>query len=379
MRARGEAPQVQRSLSDTEQTVFGHLSNRLDEAEKKALTKDEKAAAANGDTRWGDLPATQPADVEIKTWDPNTPYLKAIKANPAQAYQVYLEQRKSFGTSPAFFLDCADYFLRNGQQDVGMRILSDVAELQLSDARLLRIIAHRLDQLGQREAAIDLFQKILQMRPEEPQSHRDLALALADRADDASKAQNASLSAVSDYAEALKLLNTVITGQWDRFQGIQVIAVEEANAIIAKLKTIPGGKDVSIPLDSRLVRNLDLDVRVVMTWDTDNTDIDLWVTEPSGEKCFYQHNRTTIGGLLSQDFTDGYGPEEYCLRKLMPGKYSIQANFFGSRQQSLVGPTTVHATVITNFGRPNEQRQYLTLRLTDAKEIVNIGSVSLGK
>ena len=53
----------------------------------------------------------------------------------------------------------------------------------------------------------------------------------------------------------------------------------------------------------------------MLTWDADQTDIDLWVTEPSGEKCFYGHNRTTIGGLLSRDFTDGYGPEEYCLRK----------------------------------------------------------------
>ena len=43
--------------------------------------------------------------------------------------------------------------------------------------------AHRLNQIGERELAIDLFEKVLKLRPEEPQSHRDLALALADRAD----------------------------------------------------------------------------------------------------------------------------------------------------------------------------------------------------
>ena len=32
--------------------------------------------------------------------------------------------------------------------------------------------------------------------------------------------------------------------------------------------------------------------------------------EPSGEKAYYDHNRTTIGGLISQDFTGGYGPED---------------------------------------------------------------------
>jgi hypothetical protein len=218
------------------------------------------------------------------------------------------------------------------------------------------------------------------MRPEEPQSHRDLALALADRADDKTRdPTQMSLSAMTDYAESLKLLNTVVMGDWDRFDGIQVVALMEANRIAAKMKTLPGAAGATLPLDPRLVRNLDLDVRVVMTWDTDNTDVDLWVTEPTGEKCYYEHNRTTIGGLLSKDFTDGYGPEEYCLRKLMPGQYAIQANFFGSRQQALVGPTTVHATVITNFGRPDEKRQYLTLRLTDTKQVVDIGTVTLGK
>ena len=62
------------------------------------------------------------------------------------------------------------------------------------------------------------------------------------------------------------------------------------------------------------MKNLDCDVRIVLTWDADLTDVDLWVTEPSGEKCFYDHNRTTIGGMLCRDFTQGYGPEEYCLR-----------------------------------------------------------------
>jgi Ca-activated chloride channel family protein len=318
------------------------------------------------------------ATVHVKSWDPNTPYLKQMKASPPEkAYDVYLEQRKTFGSSPAFYLDCADYLLRLGQRDLGLRVLSDVAELDLEDARLLRIIAHRINQLGERQAAIDLFEKIRRLRPEEPQSFRDLALAIADRADDAvNDRQHASLSAVDDYLRSIDLLNTVIMGDWDRFQGIQVVALMEANRILARLNALPGLRAIKLPLDARLVKNLDLDLRIVLTWDTDLTDVDLWVTEPSGEKCFYQHNRTTIGGLLSTDFTQGYGPEEYCMRRVMPGTYTIQAQFYGSRQQALVGPTTVHATVITHFGRPDEKRQHLTFRLADAKEVIDIGTVT---
>jgi uncharacterized protein YfaP (DUF2135 family) len=153
----------------------------------------------------------------------------------------------------------------------------------------------------------------------------------------------------------------------------------EANRIVARAeKLLENGRSFSNPMDKRLIRNLDLDVRVVLTWDSDLTDIDLHVIEPSGEQCDYGHNRTTIGGLLSDDFTQGYGPEEYCLRKLMPGEYKITAYFYGSGQQQIAGPTTVQATVITDFGRPTEKRQALTLRLTKPEDEVTIGTVTLG-
>lgn len=344
-------------------------------------SNDERKAAQSSDPF---SPARAGAVISIKEWDPNTPYLQAMKtAGPKGAYEACLQQRKTYGSGPAFYLDCADYFFRENQRDLGLRVLTDVAELRIEDAALLRIVGYRLSQIGEHDLAVGLFEKIREMRPEEPQSHRDLALSLAERADQSMAVSQARQSwrgdavarAMSDYRRSLDLLNQVILGQWDRFEGIQVVALMEANCIFEKAKALT--PDLASPLDARLTKLLDLDVRVVLTWDTDATDVDLWVTEPSGEKCYYQHNLTTIGGLLSRDMTDGYGPEEYCLRKLMPGKYVIQANFYGSRNQSLVGPSTVHATVITNFGRPDEKRQSLTLRLTENKEVVDVGTVTL--
>jgi hypothetical protein len=323
--------------------------------------------------------------VAIKQWDPDVPYLKAMResGNDADAaYTIYLKQRPNYLASPAFYLDCADYLLHNGHTRLGVRVLTNVAELKLEDAQLLRIVAHRLNQLGQRELAIDLFERIQRTRPEEPQSWRDLALALSDRADAAVAAAGTDVdriapSAQADYRRAMELLNHVVMNKWDRFEEIEVTALMEANRILAAMNRLPSDKPYPVPLDLRLVKNLDCDVRIVLTWDADLTDVDLWVTEPSGEKCFYQHNRTTIGGLLSRDFTQGYGPEEYCLRNLMPGEYKIQCNYYGSTQTSLVGPATVQATVITHFGRPDEKRQSLTVRLAQKQDVVDIGTVTL--
>jgi uncharacterized protein YfaP (DUF2135 family) len=128
-------------------------------------------------------------------------------------------------------------------------------------------------------------------------------------------------------------------------------------------------------VDKRLVRLLEFDVRIIMTWHADNTDIDLWVIEPSGEKAFYSHNRTTIGGLVSRDFTGGYGPEEYWVRRAMNGTYQIKANYYGSSETRLLGEVTVQVDVFTNFGRDNEQHQAITVRLKEAKDTVDIGQI----
>ena len=112
--------------------------------------------------------------------------------------------------------------------------------------------------------------------------------------------------------------------------------------------------------------------------DVDLTDVDLWVVEPNGEKCFYSNNRTRIGGRLSCDFTNGYGPEEYTLRQGIPGTYTIHANYYGSDQQTLTGPATILATIFTNFGRPDEQRRTITVRLSEVNDVVDVGEVALG-
>ena len=71
-------------------------------------------------------------------------------------------------------------------------------------------------------------------------------------------------------------------------------------------------------------KHLPVGQRVVLSWDADNTDIDLWVTDPNGERAFYGRQLTYQGGRMSRDFTGGYGPEEFTLRKPKAGKYRVK-------------------------------------------------------
>ena len=122
--------------------------------------------------------------------------------------------------SVGFFLDCADFFLQNGQRALGLRVLSNLAEMDLQNRQVLRLLAYRLQQAGEIETALPVFERVLELAPHEPQSHRDLGLALAQ----AGQAQ-----------AAIDRLYEVVTGSWDaRFADIDLIALGELNAIVAK-------------------------------------------------------------------------------------------------------------------------------------------------
>jgi hypothetical protein len=241
-----------------------------------------------------------------------------------------------------------------------------------------------------------LFERVLRLRPEEPQSLRDLALALSDRADartaPAAAASRTAVTrqqpsaaaaptdgrAVADYLRAMELLNKVVMNYWQRFAEIEATALMEYNRILARARGIPGQEQLAGPIDPRLMKNLDLDLRVVLTWDADSADVQLLVTEPGGDRAEYGV-ASWAGGMVSRPMSAGYGPQEYCLRRLKPGGYRIQARFLGARQQEPTGPVTVQATIITDFGRPHEKRQYLTARVKESRDIVDLGTVRLGR
>lgn len=320
-------------------------------------------------------PAERPAaTIQVKEWSPDVPYLKAIRqASGNGRYAAYLAERKDWAGSPAFFLDGAGEFLKHDPV-LGRRILSNLAELKIEDAALLRVYAWRLRQAGDLDRAIVLLRRVAKLRAEEPQAFRDLALALADR--------GVAAKGKADLEEAMDLFVKVAFTPWNRHaDSIPLFALEELNALaawIGRQEWPADGKPAVPAYDRKFRKNLDTDIRIVMSWDADATDVDLHVLEPGGEEAFYGRNRTARGGLVSRDVTDGYGPEEYLIRRAPAGTYAIRAHYYGSRQQTLVGPATVTATVFTDWGRAGEQCQTLTLRLDKPRETVDVGSIVFG-
>jgi len=309
-------------------------------------------------------PAGAAPSVSLKRWSPDAGYLDRLRrAAPAERLNVYREERTTNAKTPGFYLDAADFFATDARDTAGaLRVLSNLAELGLEDAPLLRVLAHRLTQLERPDLAAPIFERVLKIRAEEPQSYRDLALVLAK---------------LGEHQRAVDLLWQVVERPWDdRFPEISLIALEELNAVAAAAER--AGKPLNLAkVDPRLRRNLPLGLRVVLTWDADNCDIDLWVDDPAGERVMYSRPRSLQGGRISRDFTGGYGPEEFLLRDPRPGKYTARVHYYGDRRQTALGPVTVQARIITGFGTANETEKSTTVRLTNTKDGFEIGSIEV--
>ncbi len=302
------------------------------------------------------------AGITLNKWNPDAPYLNELKTKSnEELYASYLAIKDEYKSTPSFFLEVSTLFEERGLKDEALIILSNLAELEVENYRLTRVLAHRLKQMGYNEYAIGQFEMLLTLRPEEPQTYRDLGLAYA---------QN------KEYQKAIDILYKIVEKMWDRrFPEVELFAIEEINNVIDKAKRENVQLDLT-SIDNRLIDNMPVNIRIVLNWDTDNSDMDLWVTDPLGQKCYYGNRETPIGGLISNDFTRGYGPEEFLIKDAMKGKYKIQANYFGSNEQTLVGPTTVYLDIYTYYSSGKEKKETITLRLSNNKETIDIGEVT---
>ena len=313
------------------------------------------------------------ASIEIQPWDPDRPYLKALKRASRDGWAAaFAQQEKLHGTLPAFYFDVAEWLYRQKRRAEAEEMMLSALELPAANVETQGLVADRLVRYGSLERAIWLYGRIHDLGPERPQPLRAMALALMKRAS-STTARNPR----RDLSRAFDLLTEVIMTPWQNsYEGIELIALMDVNALMPRLKT--HGVATS-GLDPRLVAPLDVDLRVVIEWNTSATDMDLWLDEPTGERAVYSHPKTTVGGRLSNDMTEGYGPEEYLLRRAPDGQYQIQVNAFARDQLNPNGATTVTAHVFRDFGRAEQREETMDLELRPGEEgVVRVGQFVVG-
>ena len=279
-------------------------------------------------------------------------YLNGLTGKLEDDYQTYLKLRNGHANSPAYYYDMADWFFTRGDRETALRVLTSIADLELENASLYRLLGYRFKEYGEYGLEKFVCQKVVKWRPIEPQSYRDYALALADNGE----AQEAldSLCALLEkpYSNNIR----------DRSRGVAEAVVMEINNLIDKRPDLNTSK-----INARLIMNVPVDIRVVVNWNMDNTDIDLHVTDPSGEECYYGRRETRAGGRIST-VPSGYGPEQFLLKNAIAGKYRVYVSYYSRREFADAGPYTIMAEVYTKYADKTEQRKIVSLQMSNVNK-----------
>jgi hypothetical protein len=279
------------------------------------------------------------------------------------AHAAYLAACDKDRRAVAAYLDEAQRRAGAGDVAGAVRVLSSVIEEHAGRSDALRLVGYRLLDLKQAAAATRLFAQVQRQRPFEPHSYRDLARSLEES---------------GKYGLAALQYEAVLAGRWHtRFrEDLKLVALEEyarmmQDAVAKKAISKALADCFGERLEGLKVPAPKADLRVSISWNTDATDVDLHVIEPDGRRVYYQEPKSPSGGELSQDQTEGYGPERYQIAKA-EGEYRVVVHYYSANPNLLGGETHVQVVVVRFAGTDKETVERRTVILRQGGEYVEV-------
>jgi len=256
-----------------------------------------------------------------------------------------------------------------GHKAEARRAYSAVVELLPKDATAQRALASVLKQAGDLEGAYDRLAAADELSP------KDQRLAF-ERADVAARLGRA--------AEAKQRFAAIVgdpaTPKAVGYPATQRLA--QLDRQLARDAAAAGNTGDAAALEAEIARlhlagGTENDIKVYLSWDTDKSDVDLWVTNPAGERVFYQHKLGAFGEALYDDVTTGYGPESFTAPHARAGDYVVQVNYYGAGRSNF-SEARGEVVVILDEGKPTEARSVLPYRLFNVGQTVTVARIHVG-
>jgi Flp pilus assembly protein TadD len=261
-----------------------------------------------------------------------------------------------------------DIYTEMGDKERARRAYSAIVELVPKDAEAQRALATVLKQGGDLDGAHARLLAAMKLRPDDAR----MGFELADVAQRLGR-----LDEAKDRFEA-------IVAAKETNEAVRYPAKQRLAQIYAKLRrdALDRKDDVEAKKQQALIDGLALeggsinDLKVYLSWDTDRTDVDLWVTTPGKEKVKYDHKKGKNGEALFGDVTNGYGPESFTAKTAQPGKYVIEVNYFGT-SRTVFTEARGEIVVVLHEGTAQEERHVLPYQMFAPKQTVTVAEIEV--
>ncbi len=257
-----------------------------------------------------------------------------------------------------------------GHDRAARRAYSAVVELLPQDPAAHRALASVLKASGDRRGAYERLAAALALRPKD----RRLAFELADAAQRLGRAD-----------EAERRFRALVEDQETPEQLAYPAKQRLAQLLSARRRAAQtAGDSAAAATLTQAIEALHIhggvvnDIKVYLTWDTDRSDVDLWVDTPAGQRISYKHKVGRYGAALFDDVTTGYGPESFTAHAARPGTYTIRVNYFATNRRRF-SEARGEVVVLLHEGTPQEERHVLPYRLFRVKDTVTVARIRVTK
>ncbi len=282
-------------------------------------------------------------------------YIKELQKASSfkEAKQIYKTQKNELGLTIPYLLDVTDYF-RKWDKDFAHDILMSISRFAYNNAKALKTLAFKLEELNQLDDAKLIYQRIAVLRPKDAQSYRDLALIYQQ---------------TGNFTEAMELYGQMLNNEIEDvdFLGLENTIKSELQHLLKRHRS---KVDYSNIHADYLQADFKYDLRIVFEWNDPYAEFEVQFVNP--QKKFFTWNHTKLDNRkrMLEGITKGYFTEEFIIDDDELGEWIINIEVLNDEPQ--LNPTYLKYTVYRDYGLVNETKDVKVINLKTCKPKVTI-------
>ena len=286
-------------------------------------------------------------------------YLQEIKeVNKEEKLAKYYELQMQHQNDAGFYLDMAQHLYENGFRQEAMVILTNAAEVLPNNLSMQRTVAFFLEQWGEMDEAIALYEEILKASPADLMAYRDLGLVY-DRN--------------GQHQKAIDILYRGMRHDFEANENWQATAKEILLNDMSGIIALHRNELDSTMIPVGLVKPLPVDLRIVIEGNGGNL-YGATIIEPGNHAVTEWRQPTKLGGYFTQNYYQNK-VKEYQLKDAVKGTYRIRVNYYDYYSSVSKQPGVIRVTVYKNFGKPNQSVTVENVMMDNQNGIVEIAEV----
>jgi tetratricopeptide (TPR) repeat protein len=285
----------------------------------------------------------------------NSKYIALIDSTSTSfgAFKVYKQLASAFKTRPDFYIDVANYFrYKYNNLKYFYEVLNDAESAMADNPESLKALAYIYQEQGVDRKALDIYKKIIRLRPKYAQSFRDLANAYADNA---------------QYKDSWKIyMNYLYRGNKLNEKGIGLTIYNEMESLFTQKKDLSNIRETFVPKN---VKDIKKDIRMVFEWNSSEAAFALEFVNPQNQSYTFEHSFYANKELIKDEKSKGFSSMEFFIDKLKKGDWLVNLTYFGNKKYT---PTFLKTTVYYHWGLPNQTKEVKVFKLVKKNNKVQL-------